>query len=308
MISKLMNYYDSQSVQEYSEAGRAESFYDQYQWEQQVPLRRFSAGLQMTNDSIATMTAEEVAAITQAKLKSFRRSRLNDLKKVLFNNTTTNSVDFLQQYQTSSLPFFNSNSATNLRPQTTDYSYVAGDFQHFNGVATAGTVSKEDIRVKLLDKLAHHGYQTGVELWMSMWDQYLIDQFNDLGIFTPAAETVGRDLGVYTPGVSGTRLSRLSPWEGFQGFVDSTPLIKTPVVPQGYLVAVYSGGGANEAPFLSRESAIPAFNGFKIRTTDPNQPLLNTLMLDAWGFSVNNRAAVAILDTKNTNYTVPAGL
>lgn len=304
-IAKVVNYFKG-DVAEYSEAGRPQPQVDQYVFEQQVAMRRLTAGLQITADAIAMMTAEEVAARVQAKLQGFRNERFRDIRRAIFNNTTRSVVDFLQQYQAITMPFFNFPTDTDKAPPIEDYVFKPGDLNHYSGVAAANVITAAELRDKLIDKVAHHGFNL-IEIWVSKWDRATIDTLAASGSFTPAAEVIGSDTTIRTRSANGnSRLKRLSPWEGLVGFVYEIPIIKTPLVPEKYAMAIGVDGGANRAPFLSRSSAIEAFNGLKMDVRNQNAPLEDTIMKDSWGYAPNHRGAVAVLKLDATTYSAPA--
>lgn len=244
------------------------------------------------------MTADEVAAYVQSKLTAFQKSRFSSLRQALFSNTNRVVIDSINKYQTTSLPFYNSDSSV-AAPPINGYSFQAGDLQHYSAVASAGSPTLAEIRTKLIDKVRHHGFRQ-LEIWVSDYD-YSIES---IAGFVPAENQIGRNLEVLTGGANGERQRQLSPFEGLVGYISNVPVIKTPIVPSGYAVCLGIDGGVNRTPFLSRMSPIASLNGLQVEMKS-TFALENTNMSQGWGYAPNHRGAAAVLQLNATSYTAP---
>lgn len=296
---KQVKYYDGEALEALSEAGRPTNRNTVYDYVQEIPFQEFTTGLTLTTRAVKMMTSEELMAYVQAKLTSFQKARFSDFRKAIFTNTDRVVIDSLNKYQTTSKPFYNSDTATNAAP-IAGYTFVAGDLQHYTG--RSATLSADDVRTKLIDKVRHHGFRQ-IEIWVSDYE-YALEKLPE---FVPAENQLGRDLQKATAGANGETQRQLSPWEGLVGFISNAPIIKTSVVPVGYAVAVAVDGGPNRSALLSRVHPVASMQGLQTEVKS-SFPLESTIMSDGWGYAANHRGAVAVMQLTATSYTVPSNL
>ncbi|MEH2126445.1 hypothetical protein [Nostoc sp.] len=295
---KVVKFYDGENLEALTEAARPTTRSTVFDYTQEIPFEEFMTALTLSTRSVRLMTSEEVAGYVQAKLTSFQKSRFSALRQALFTNTNRVIVDSLNKYQTTSIPFYNSDTST-ANPAINGYSFQAGDLQHYNAVASAGAPTLAEIRTKLIDKVRHHGFRQ-LEIWVSDYDYTL----EGLTGFVPAENQLGRNLMVNTAGANGDRQRQLSPFEGLIGFISNVPVVKTPIVPVGYAVSVGLDGGVNKTPLLSRQPAVASLAGLQ---TDVKATfaLENTILTEGWGYAPNHRGACAFLQLNATSYSVP---
>ncbi|MBC1235916.1 hypothetical protein [Nostoc sp. 2RC] len=295
---KVVKVYDGEDLEAYTEAARPSSRETVYDYTQEIPFQEFITALTLTKRAVQLMTSEEVAAYVQSKLTSFQKAKFSAMRQAIFTNVNRVIVDSVNKYQTTSLPFYNSGSST-ASPSINGYTFVAGDLQHYNAVASANNPTLSEIRSKLIDKVRHHGFRQ-LEIWVSDYDY----SFESLAGFVPAEGQLGRNLEIATGGANGERQRQLSPFEGLVGFISNVPVIKTPVTPTGYAVCVGTDGGPNRTPLLSRQPAVASLAGLQ---TDVKSTfaLENTVMSEGWGFAPNHRGAAAVLQLNATSYSVP---
>ncbi|MBN3962247.1 hypothetical protein [Nostoc sp. NMS8] len=295
---KVVKYYDGEDLESYTEAARPTSRETVWDYTQEIPFQEFFTALTLTSRAVRLMTSEEVAGYVQAKLSSFQKSRFSSLRQALFTNTNRVVIDSINKYQTTSLPFYNSDTSV-AAPPVRGYNFQAGDLQHYNAVASAGNPTLAEIRSKLIDKVRHHGFRQ-LEIWVSDYDY----SFENLAGFVPAENQIGRNLEINTAGANGDRQRPLSPFEGLVGFVSNVPIIKTPITPVGYAVCIGADGGANRTPLLSRQPQVASLAGLQ---TDVKSTfaLENTIMSEGWGYAPNHRGAAAVLQLNATSYTAP---
>ncbi|MEH2053789.1 hypothetical protein [Nostoc sp.] len=295
---KVVKVYDGEDLESYTEAARPTSRETVYDYTQEIPFQEYFTALTLTKRAVQLMTSEEVAAYVQSKLTSFQKSRFSSLRQALFSNANRVIIDSTNKYQTTSLPFYNSDTST-ASPAINGYTFQAGDLQHYNAVASAGAPTPTEIRTKLIDKVRHHGFRN-LEIWVSDYDYTL----ESLTGFVPAENQLGRNLQINTDGANGERQRQLSPFEGLVGFVSNVPVIKTPIAPIGYAVCIGADGGANRTPLLSRQPQVASLAGLQ---TDVKSTfaLENTIMSEGWGFAANHRGAAAVLQLNATSYTAP---
>lgn len=292
--SKVVRYYQS-GTQPFTEAGRATSELTQYDFIQDIGHFEESNAIELTKRALQVMTSEEIANYTQAKLSALQRSKFKELQRTIFANEERQVVDSSLKYQSTVKPFFNDDTSISA-PPVTGYKFKPGDLQHYNAVTE---LTAEAIRTNLIDKLRHHGLRQ-MEIWQSDFD-YSLEQLPE---FIPAANQIGRDLQVQTAGPSSSTQRQLSPWEGLQGFIHNVPVVKTSMIPEGYLVAVSTGGGAGRTPFLSRKHPL-GLDGLQVEVKEERFPLSYTMLSDSWGFSAHNRGAIAVLQVGESSYTAP---
>ena len=296
---KTVRYYDGEDLENWNEAARPSSRTSLWDYTQEIPFEEKMTALTLTTRAVKTMTADELAAYVQSKLTAFQKAKFNALRQAIFNNTNRVIIDSQAKYQTTSLPFWNSATGTSV-PAINGYTFVSGDLQHYNGVATGTTPTGTDVRTRLIDKVRHHGFNQ-IEIWVSPYD-YSLEALT--GIFVPADNQIGRSLMTATGTATNERMRPFSPWENLVGFVYNCPIIKTPIVPPNYAIAVGTDGGALKAPFLSRQHPIASLQGLQTEVKS-NFPLENTIMTEGFGYAPNHRGAVAVLQMNSTTYTVP---
>ncbi|MCC5631704.1 hypothetical protein LC613_28720 [Nostoc sphaeroides CHAB 2801] len=295
---KVVKFYDGEGLESFTEAARPTSSSTVWDYVQEIPYSEFFTALTLTKRAVQLMTSEEVAAYVQSKLTSFQKSRFSSLRQALFSNTNRVVIDSINKYQTTSLPFYNSDVSV-AAPPVNGYNFVAGDLQHYNAVASAGSPTLAEIRTKLIDKVRHHGFRQ-IEIWVSDYDY----SFENLAGFVPAENQIGRNLEIQSGSANGERQRQLSPFEGLVGYISNTPIIKTPVAPVGYAVAIGADGGPNRTPLLSRQPQVASLAGLQ---TDVKSTfaLENTIMSEGWGYAANHRGAAAVLQLNATSYTAP---
>ncbi|MGF2034280.1 MAG: hypothetical protein RMZ43_002960 [Nostoc sp. CmiVER01] len=295
---KIVKYYDGEDLEVYTEAARPTSRETVWDYVQEIPFQEYFTALQLTSRAVQLMTADEIAGYVQAKLTSFQKSRFSSLRQAIFNNTNRVIVDSLNKYQTTSLPFYNSNTSV-ASPSIRGYNFVPGDLQHYSAVATANAPTLNEVRTKLIDKVRHHGFRQ-LEIWVSDYD-YSLELLTG---FVAAEGQIGRNIQIATGTVNGERQRQLSPFEGLIGFISNVPIIKTPVVPVGYALCIATDGGPNRTPLLSRQPQVASLAGLQVDVKS-TFALENTNMTDGWGFAPNHRGAAAVLQLNATNYTAP---
>lgn len=275
----------------------------QFQWIQQVPFQEYQEGLNITSRAVKGMTAEQVAEIIQGKLIGLEAQRFSDFRNAAFTNTNRVVLDSTGQYRTTSIPFYNGDGLNTLVP-VPGYTFQAGDDQHYNGVDTAGTITAAEIRTLLIDKVRHHGYQM-VELHVNEYDYYIEDQAN----FVPRNDQFGASLEVQNQGNAGLRgtLSVDSLYNGHVGWIYNAPVIKSKIVPQGYIMAVGISNLPGMLPFYNRTHPL-ALDGLQVDVRVERNPFENTIMSDGWGFAAQNRGGAAFVQVSDTSYNVPTGL
>ncbi len=298
---KLIKSYEGEDLENLTESARPTSRTSVWDYMQEIPYEEFMTALTLSSRAVRLMTSEELASYVQAKLTSFQKARFSALRQAIFTNTNRVVIDSIQKYQTTSIPFYNDADSV-AAPSVNGYTFVAGDLQHYTGVASAGNPTAVDVRSKLIDKIRHHGFKQ-IEIWVSDYEYRL----EALPEFVPAENQIGRSLDIQSGGASNERMRQLSPWEGLVGFISNVPIIKTPVVPLNYAVAVGVDGGANRTPFLSRIPAISSLAGLQVDVKS-NFALENTIMTDGWGYAPNHRGACAVLQLTATSYTAPSNL
>lgn len=304
--SMLFKYYDS-GVQRYVEGGRPNNELVEYEFPQECGFQLNQAALTITSMAARMMTAEELAAIVQAKLTGFQQAKFQAVQQAIFFNTPRTYVDGDKKRTITQLPFFNGDlSEVYPIPQLT---LTTEDAQHYNAVSTANVISPLEVRKLLVDKVRKKGFRT-IEIWMNDYDYYLENTSADFKeLFIPAESQIGRKVDVQTGSLPMTpRLMNLSPWEGLIGYIYQCPVIKTPMCPAGYMVAVGIDGGSSRAPFVSRLSAIEGLNGLQLEVRNPAFPLEHTIMTDSWGYAAHDRGAVAVVKVNGTSYQVPPNL
>ncbi|WP_414530551.1 hypothetical protein [Nodularia chucula] len=295
---KLVKYYDGEVLESLTESARPSSRSTVWDYTQEIPFEEFMTALTLSTRAVKLMTADEIGGYVQAKLTSFQKARFNALRQSIFSNTNRVVVDSIQKYQTTTIPFYNDAASTSA-PSVNGYTFVPGDLQHYNGVASAGNPTVVDVRSKLIDKVRHHGFRQ-LEIWVSDYDYSL----ESLPEFVPAENQIGRSLDIKSGSASSERQRPLSAWEGLVGFISNVPIIKTPIVPVGYAVCLGTDGGAGRTPFLNRIPAIASLAGLQIDIKS-NFALENTIMSDGWGYAPNHRGACAVLQLTATTYTAP---
>ncbi|MFM2063932.1 MAG: hypothetical protein RLZZ507_3603 [Cyanobacteriota bacterium] len=298
---KVVKYYDGEELESLTESARPSSRSTVWDYTQEVPFEEFFTALTLSTRAVKMMTSDELAGYVQAKLTSFQKARFSALRQAIFNNTNRVVIDSINKYQTTTIPFYNSDSSV-AAPAVNGYSFQPGDLQHYNAVAVAGSPTVSEIRTKLIDKIRHHGYKQ-LEIWISDYEYSL----EALSGFVPAENQIGRNLEIATGGVTNERMRQLSPWEGLVGFISNVPIVKTPIVPVGYAICCGVDGGANKAPFLSRIPAIASLAGLQTEVKS-SFALENTVMSDGWGYAPNHRGACAVLQLNATSYSVPTNL
>lgn len=298
---KVVKYYDGETLESLTESARPSSRSTVWDYTQEIPYEEFMTALTLSTRAVKMMTSDELAGYLQAKLTSFQKARFSALRQAIFTNTNRTVIDSINKYQTTTIPFYNSDSSV-AAPAVNGYSFVAGDLQHYNAVASAGSPTVAEIRSKLIDKIRHHGYKQ-LEIWVSDYDYTL----EALSGFVQAENQIGRNLQIASGNANNDRMRQLSAWEGLVGFISNTPIIKTPIVPVGYAICVGVDGGANKAPFLSRIPAIASLAGLQTEVKS-SFALENTIMTDGWGYAPNHRGAVAVLQLNATSYSIPSNL
>jgi hypothetical protein len=298
---KIVKYYDGEALENFTEGARPTTRSSVWDYVQEIPYEEFMTALTLTARAVRTMTSDELASYVQSKLTSFQKARFTALRQAIFSNTSRTIIDSINKYQTVTVPFYNSDSSV-ASPSINGYTFVTGDLQHYNGVATGTVPTITDVRTRLIDKVRHHGYKQ-LEIWISDYEYSL----EGLSAFVPAENQIGRNLEINTGAASNDRMRQLSPWEGLVGFISNTPIIKTPIVPPNYAVCCGVDGGSGKAPFLNRVSPIPGLQGLQtdIKTSFA---LESTIMSDGWGYAPNHRGAIAVLQLNATSYTVPTNL
>jgi hypothetical protein len=298
---KLVKSYEGESLEALTEAARPTSRSTVWDYMQEIPYEEFMTALTLSTRAVKLMTSEELASYVQAKLTSFQKARFSALRQAIFNNTNRVVIDSIQKYQTTTIPFFNDASSVSA-PSVNGYTFVPGDLQHYTGVAVANTPTAVDVRTKLIDKVRHHGFKQ-IEIWVSDYEYRL----ESLPEFVPAENQIGRSLEIQSGSATNERMRQLSPWEGLVGFISNTAIVKSPIVPLGYAVALGVDGGSNRTPFLSRLPAISSLAGLQVDIKS-NFALESTTMTDGFGYAPNHRGACAVMQLTATSYTAPSNL
>lgn len=297
----IMNRYVSTPV-EYAEGSRPVARQAKDTYLQQLGFFEYQDAITITSRAARTMTAEQMAAIVQAKMTGLEARRYSDFRKSAFGNTARTVVDGNGEYQVTIKPFYNGGGLADMIP-VPGYSFQTGDDQHYSGATTANTLTLAETRTKLIDKVRHHGYSI-VELHENSFDYYLEALGPD--VFIPAAGQIGSNLETNS-GPGGTGASSLSLYEGLVGYVYNSPVIKSLMVPPGYIMAVGKGGTASGMPFWRRLHPL-GLDGLQLDVKVEKFPLENTVMTDGWGFAPYNRGGAAFLQVTATSYTTPANL
>lgn len=297
----IMNRYISNPVP-YAEGSRPPAREAQDQFLQQIGFFEYQDAITITSRAARVMTAEQIAAIVNAKMTGLEARRFSDMRQAAFNNTTRTVIDGNGEFQVQMKPFYNGGGLADLVP-VPGYTFQAGDDQHYTAAATANTLTPAEVRTKLIDKVRHHGYAT-IELHENPFDYYLENL--GTGIYTPAANQIGSNMEANT-GPSGTGANTLSLYDGLVGYVYNSPVIKSLMVPPGYLMAVGRGGTAYGMPFWRRLHPL-GLDGLQLDVKVEKFPLENTVMTDGWGFAPYNRGGVAIMQVTATSYSIPANL
>lgn len=285
----------------YAEGSKPITKMDQFQWAQQVPFQEYQEQVNLTSRMIVASTAEQVAAIIQGKMTALENQRFSDFRSAAFTNTNRVVLDSTGQYRTTSIPFYNGGGLSDLVP-VPGYTFQAGDDQHYNGVATANTITAAEVRGLLIDKVRHHGYQL-VELHVNEYDYYL----EDLPQFVARQDQIGASLEVNNNGNAGLRGTLDSLYNGHVGWLYNSPVIKSKIVPQGYIMAVGISNLPGMTPFYNRTHPF-GLEGLQVEVRVERNPFENTLMSDGWGFAAQNRGGAAFVKVTGTSYTIPTGL
>lgn len=287
----------------YAEGSKPVTITKQFQWAQQIPFQEYQEQLNITSRAMLAMTAEQVASIVQGKLIALEAKRFSDFRAAAFTNTNRVVLDSTGQYRTTSIPFYNGGGLTELVP-VPGYTFQSGDDQHYNGVATANTITAAEVRSLLIDKVRHHGYQI-VELHVNEYDYYL----EDLTQFVPRNDQIGASLEIQNQGQSSLRgtLAVDSLYNGHVGWVYNSPVIKSKLVPKGYIMAIGISNLPGMMPFYSRQHPFN-LNGLQVDVRVEKNPFENTLMSDGWGFAAQNRGGAAFVQVSDTSYSIPSGL
>ena len=293
----VRNRYASQPVP-YAEGSKPNPFMSKVDFIQQIPFQEYQEGLNITSRAIQTMSAEQVSAFVNAKLTALESQRYSDFRKAVFTNTVDEILDSMGQYRVRREPFYNGQGLDTLIP-VAGYKFKAGDDQHFNGVNTANTITEEEVRTLLIDKVRHHGYKS-VEIHVNTYDYHI----EELANFVPRQDQVGSSTDVNRGANVGTSDSL---YDGHIGWILNAPVIKSDLVPQGYVMAVGMGSTAGMKPLYYRTHPL-GLDGLQLVVRNEKFPFENTIMTDGWGFAPANRGGVAVVQLTDTTYNVPSDL
>ena len=298
----ISNKYSGQPAP-YAEGSKPITRTEQFQWIQQIPFQEYQEQLNITTRMIQASSADQVAAIIQGKMTALEAQRFSDFRAAVFNNGNRSVLDTTGKYRTVSIPFYNGGGLDELVP-VPGYTFKAGDDQHFNGVASANTITAAEVRQLLIDKVRHHGYQL-VELHVNEYDYYLEDL--GAGVFVPRNDQIGSSKEVNNTGNAGLRGTLDSLYNGHVGWVYNSPVIKSKIVPQGYVMAVGISNLPGMTPFYNRTHPL-SLEGLQVVKRVETNPFENTLMSDGWGFAAQNRGGCAVVQVTDTTYNIPTGL